>query len=149
MRILTIEILIFKITISLKEAPVLAYLFINEKHDLVGIERSINSLLTNNHFTMTENPDATMLFIDMSTKMEAGSIVTGGTYDLKTWYCSLVLKVYNNKTEELLLNYAVEQVKVLVPVHKTEKEATATCIREVMKRVNRELPTSFKKLNLN
>lgn len=138
-----------KITLTLKSVPVTAYLYVNDEHDLEGIEQRVSSLLTNNHFTMTENPDEPLIFIDLSTKLDMGSVVTGGMYDLNTCYCTLVLKIYNNQTEQLLLNYAVNQVKVLSPVHKTAEETLAMCIREVMKKVNRELPNHLKKLNLN
>ena len=138
-----------KVTVVLKNSPVTAYLYINEDHDLEGMEQRIRSLLTNNHFSMTEDPDAAQLFIDLSTKLDMGSIVTGGLYDMNTCLCTLVVKVYNNQTEQLLLNYAVNQLKVLSPVHKTAEETMAMCIREVMKKVNRELPNKLKTLNLN
>lgn len=137
-----------KITILLKNAPITAYLYINDDNDLEGIEKRISSLLTNNHFTMSENSDASQIFIDMMTKLEMGSVVTGGMYDLNTCYCTFVLKFYNNKTEQLLLDYSVNQVKVLSPVHKSAEETIAMCIREVMKRVNRELPNRLKKMSL-
>ena len=105
--------------------------------------------MTNNHFTLTENPDAAELFIDLSTKMDMGSIVSGGLYEMNTCLCSLQLKIYNNKTEQLLLDYTINQLKVLSPVHKTAEETLAMCVREMMKRVNRELPNKIKKLNLN
>lgn len=47
-----------KVTISLKSSPITAYLYINEDNDLEGIERQIGSLLTNNYFTLSEDPDA-------------------------------------------------------------------------------------------
>ena len=137
-----------KITILLNSAPITAYLYVNDDNDLVGIEKRISSLLTNNHFTMSEDPDVSQIFIDMTTKMEMGSVVTGGVYDLNTCYCTFVLKFYNNKTEQLLLDYSVNQVKVLSPVHKSAEETIAMCIREVMKRVNRELPNRLKKMSL-
>lgn len=138
-----------KITIILKTTPLTAYLYVNDEHDLEGLEQRIGSLLTNNHFTMTEDSDASKIFIDMSTKMDMGSVVTGGMYDLNTCYCTLVLKIYDNQTEQLLLNYAVNQLKVLSPVHKTAEETMTMCVREMMKRVNRELPNRLKKLNIN
>ena len=137
-----------KITILLNSAPITAYLYVNDDNDLEGIEKRISSLLTNNHFTMSEDPDVSQIFIDMTTKMEMGSVVTGGVYDLNTCYCTFVLKFYNNKTEQLLLDYSVNQVKVLSPVHKSAEETIAMCIREVMKRVNRELPNRLKKMRL-
>ena len=137
-----------KITILLNSAPITAYLYVNDDIDLEGIEKRISSLLTNNHFTMSEDPDVSQIFIDMTTKMEMGSVVTGGVYDLNTCYCTFVLKFYNNKMEQLLLDYSVNQVKVLSPVHKSAEETIAMCIREVMKRVNRELPNRLKKMSL-
>lgn len=138
-----------KVTLTLKDTPVVAYFYVNDEHDLEGIEKQFSSLLTNNHFTLTENPDAAELFIDLSTKMDMGSIVSGGLYEMNTCLCSLQLKIYNNKTEQLLLDYTINQLKVLSPVHKTAEETIAMCVREMMKRVNRELPNKIKKLNLN
>ena len=138
-----------KVTISLKSAPITAYLYVNEDNELEGIERQISSLLTNNYFTLSEDPDAATCFVDLSTKLEMGEVVTGGTYDLNTCYCSLVLKIYNNKTQQMLLNYSVNQVKVLVPVNKSATASLSMCIREVIKRVNRELPAQIKKLKIN
>lgn len=138
-----------KITLTLKNTPITAYLYVNDEHDLEGMEKRITNLLTNNHFTMTEDPDAAELFIDFSTKLDMGSVVSGGLYDLNTCLCSIELKIYNNKSEQLLLNYTVNQLKVLSPVHKTAEETMSMCVREVMKRVNRELPNRIKKLNLN
>lgn len=138
-----------KVTITLKSAPLTAYLYVNDDHDLEGLEQRIGSLLTNNHFTMTEDPDAPQIFIDMSTKLNMGSVVTGGMYDLNTCYCTLILKIYNNKTDGLLLNYTVNQLKVLAPVHKTAEETLTMCVREVMKKVNRELPYRLKQLNVD
>ena len=138
-----------KVTITLKSTPLTAYLHVNDEHDLEGLEQRIGGLLTNKHVTMTDDPDAPQIFMEMSTKLEMGSVVTGGMYDLNTCYCTLVLKIYDNQSEQLLLNYTVNQLKVLAPVHKTAEETMAMCICEVMKRVNRELPNRLKKLNLN
>jgi len=138
-----------KITLTLKDTPIIAYFFVNEEHDLEGLEKRIGSLLTNNHFTLTEDPDAAELFIDFSTKLDMGSVVTGGLYDLNTCLCSFELKIYNNKTEQLLMNYTANNIRVLSPVHKTAEETMEMCVREVMRRVNRELPNRLRNLNLN
>ncbi|WP_099292193.1 LPP20 family lipoprotein [Butyricimonas sp. Marseille-P3923] len=137
-----------KVSILLKSAPITAYLYVND-NDLEGCERHISSLLTNNYFTLSEDPDAPQYFVDLSTKMEMGETVTGGIYDLNACYCTLVLKIYNNKNQQMLLNYSVNRVKVLVPISKSAEETISMCVREVMKRVNRELPDRIKKLKIN
>ncbi len=61
----------------MKSAPITAYLYVNEDNELEGIERQISSLLTNNYFTLSEDPDAATCFVDLSTKLEMGEVVTG------------------------------------------------------------------------
>ncbi len=138
-----------KITISLKAAPVTAYFYVKEQHDIEGIEDRIKTILTNNHFAVTDNTEEADCFIELSTKMDMGEVVTGGVSDLNSYYCSLTLNFYNNRTEQLVLDYSVNNVKVLLPVTKSVKESFSACAREVMKRVNRELPNQIKKLKIN
>ena len=109
----------------------------------------VSSLLTNNYFSLSEDPDAAQCFVELSTKLDMGEVVTGGVYDLNTCYCTIVLKIYNNKTQQMLLNYSANQIKVLVPVNKSATASISMCVREVMKRVNRELPNQIKKLKIN
>lgn len=137
-----------KITVVLKSAPVSIYLHV-ESNDLEGCEKQIRSLLANNYFTLTEDPDAAQCFADLSTTLEVGETVSGGNYDLNTCYCSLTLKIYNNYTTDMLLNYSLDRVKVLAPVHKSYESTVAQGVREVMKRVNRELPKMLTKIKIN
>ncbi len=137
-----------KITLSLQEMPITAYFSVSFDHDLEGIETRISSILANNHFTFTENQDEAQCFIELSTKLDIGNVVTGGAYDLNTYYCSLFLKIYNNSTNEILLDYSVNNVKVLSPTTKSVADALNTCNREVFKRVNSELPKQIKKLRI-
>ena len=59
------------------------------------------------------------------------------------------LKIYDNLGQKELLNYNVPQVRGLVPTNKSEDQAMAMCTRELMKRVNVQLPQALKKLNIN
>lgn len=137
-----------KITLTLKNSPVTAYLYASND-ELSGCQRQIASLLANNYFVISEDPDAAQCFVDLSTTMELGGVVKGQLYDLNECYCTLVLKIYNNRTQEQLMNYTADRVKVLVPTNKSVEQTSAMCVREVMKRVNRELPKQIKSLNLN
>ncbi len=137
-----------KITIALQQAPITAYFSVSFDHDLEGLENRISSILANNHFILTENQDEAECFIELSTKLDLGDVVTGGTYDLNTYYCSLILKIYDNRTQEVLLDYSVNNVKVLSPTTKSVADALNTCNREVLKRVNNELPNQIKKLQI-
>lgn len=136
-----------KVTVTLSKSATTAYLYMNEQNDLEGIERYVGKILANNHFTITEDPDAAECFIDISTTMELGETVKG-KYDLNSCYCTILIKIYNNSNETLLLDYSENRVKVLVPENKSAEETITMCINEVMKRVKRNLPNKMKKMNL-
>lgn len=136
-----------KVTVTLARSATTAYLYINEQNDLEGIERYAGKILANNHFALTEDPDAAECFIDLSTKMELGETVKG-KYDLNSCYCTIVIKIYNNKNQQLLLDYSENRVKVLVPESKSAEETISMCINEIMKRVKQNLPNKMKKMNM-
>lgn len=135
-----------KITLQV-QSQVVAYLHVDDDSELEGIERQLGRMLTNNYFQVTEDPDAAVCFVEISSKVEVGELVTGGMYNLNTCYCTLTVKFYNYKTEQLLLDYEVNRMKVLAPESNTAEKTLSMCVREVMKRVNRELPARIKKLN--
>ena len=135
-----------KITLQVKSV-VVAYIHIDDDNELEGIDKQLTRLLSNNHFQLTDNPDEATCFIEVNGKVEMGELVTGGMYNMNTCYCSLDMKFYNYKTEQTLLNYGVSRVKVLAPESNTAEKTLSMCVREVMKRVNRELPAHIKKLN--
>lgn len=137
-----------KITISLAPQQVTAYLNVSNS-DLSSCEKQITAILANHHFTMTEDPDNAMLFIDLSTSLELGGVVPGDMYDLNECLCGLALKIYNNESTALLLNYVVDRIRVLSPANKTPEQTEMMCVRELMKRVKRELPKQIKNLTLN
>lgn len=137
-----------KITISLAPQQVTAYLNVSNS-DLSSCEKQITAILANQHFTMTEDPDNAMLFIDLSTSLELGGVVPGDMYDLNECLCGLALKIYNNENTALLLNYVVDRIRVLSPANKTPEQTEMMCVRELMKRVKRELPKQIKNLTLN
>lgn len=135
-----------RITLQVK-SKVTAYLHVDDESELEGIENRLSRLLANNYFSVTEDPDAAQCFVDINSKVEVGEMVTGGMYNMNTCYCTLTIKFYNYKTEELLLNYEVSRVRVLAPESNSAEKTLSMCVREVMTRVNRELPNRIKKLN--
>lgn len=131
-----------------KQAPVTAFFYVNKDHDLEGIERQVRNLLTKNGFTLIEEIDAATCFIDLSTGLEIDEVVSTGITDLNTCYCKITLRVYNNATQEQLLEYAPVDIKVLTPIGKSYKQTLSMCIREVIKRMQRELPKQLKSIEI-
>lgn len=122
--------------------------FMVETNAVEQCERQIRALLVNNNFELTEDTAAN-LFITLSTEVTKGAVVAGELYDMKEHFTSLSLKFYDNLNQKELLNYNVPQIRLLVPVNKSEQQAIAMCARELMKRVNVQLPQVLKKLNIN
>ena len=137
-----------KVTVTLSKGATTAFISINDQHDLEGIERHISNLLSEKYFKISEDPDIADCFVDISTKLDIGEIVSGSAYNLNTCYCTLIVKIYNNKTLELLTEYSLNNVKVLAPEHNSVEETISMCIREVMKRAKREMPRKLEKINL-
>lgn len=136
-----------KVTITIAPQQVTAYLNVSNS-DLTSCEKQITALLANQHFTLTEDPDNATLFIDLSTTLELGGVVAGDLYDLNECLCGLVLKIYDNESSVLLLNYVVDRLRVLSPASKSPEQTEMMCVRELMKRVKRELPKQIKGLVL-
>ena len=134
-------------TLVLMNSNYTAY-YVVERNDLEQCDRQVRAILVNNNFDLTEDTSAN-LFITLSTSMDVGGVVTGELYDMNECYASLNLKIYDNLGQKELLNYNVPQVRVLVPTNKSEDQAMAMCTRELMKRVNVQLPQALKKLNVN
>ena len=106
-----------------------------------------SGILSEKYFKISEDPDIADCFVDISTQLDMGEVVSG-VYNLNTCYCTLIVKIYNNQTQELLTEYSLNNVKVLAPEHNTVDETISMCIREVMKRAKRELPNKLNKINL-
>ena len=118
-----------------------------ERNDIDSCEKQIHSILADNFDMVISN--TADFYIALSTFYQVGTKVAGELYDMTEHFASLTLKIYDNKQKKELMNYNVPQIRVLVPVGKSEAQAKATCAREIMKRVNVQLPLELKKLNIN
>ncbi|MGM9787061.1 MAG: LPP20 family lipoprotein [Candidatus Cryptobacteroides sp.] len=136
-----------RFTVVLMNPNYTAYLMV-EQNDLEACAKQVRTILANNYFEFTEDTSAN-LFVSLSTTMETGSTFRGELYDMNECLASLTLRIYDNIRQTQLLDYNVSQIKVLVPADKTEAQAKAMCSREVLKRVNAELPKILKKMNIN
>lgn len=136
-----------KITIALTKGATKAYFYVSDNNDIEGIENDVKAIMSGDYFMMTESTSDADCFITLSTSLELGGIVSGAG-NLNTCYCSLNLKIHNNKTEALILEHNINKVKVLVPTNKSREATIKMCARELMKRVKRELPNKLKKMNL-
>ena len=131
------------LTIETAAKPRIAYLHA-AKDELPSAYKQIGAILGNNHFTLTPDPDAAEIFVEWNCTVEYAGVVPGEIQNLNECYVSLLMRFYDNKTQNLLSTYNIEQLRVLTPEKNSIEQTMAQCTRELMKRVRKELP---KKLN--
>ncbi len=124
---------------KLQVVPKTAYLNI-KKGDLPAAEKQIRAILANNHFILTADPTEAEVFIDMNTEIEVAGTIKGEMYDLNECFVSLQMDFYNYNNNQLLFTYSVSQLRVLTPLSASVEQTTAQCTRELMKKVQKELP---------
>ncbi len=136
-----------KVTIQLAQQAPLAYIHVTGD-DLNGCVRQVQQILANEHFTVTDDPDAARIFIELGTSLDLGGTVAGELYDLNECHATLTLKFFDTSTQQLMLDYGIHRLRVLVPQNKSVEQTEAQCVREVMKRVKNELPKKLKTIRL-
>lgn len=137
-----------KVTITLAQGTTKAYLYVDSKNDIKGIENEVKKIISADHFTLTEDVNGANFFIELKSSIEQGDVVSTGASNLDSNYCSLTLKIYNNSTQDVILEYSIDNIKVLVPSNKSKTAAVQMCLKEVTKRMKRELPKKLKNINL-
>lgn len=121
-----------------------AYLH-NAGCDLSTLMKQLTAILGNNHFILTPDPDEAEVFIEVKNSVDYAGVVPGEIYNLNESYVNLHMKFYDNKNMQLLYTYDVQQLRVLSPEKNSIEQTMAQCTRELIKRVQKELP---KKLTL-
>lgn len=121
-----------------------AYLH-NAGCDISTLMKQLTAFLGNNHFTLTLDPDAAEIFIEVKNTVDYAGVVPGEIYNLNENYVNLQIKFYDNKNLQLLYTYDVQQLRVLSPEKNSVEQTMAQCARELLKRLQKELP---KKLTL-
>lgn len=114
--------------------------------DLETLMPQLTAFLGNNHFTITPDPDDADVFAEVKNSIEYAGVVPGEIYNLNETYVNLQIKFYDTATQRLLYTYSVQQLRVLAPEKNTVEQTMSQCTRELMKRVQKELP---KKLTFN
>ena len=107
----------------------------------------VRGIFVNNYFEVVEDSNAD-LYIAYSTELKVGNEIDGEMYKLNECFCTLNIKIYNNKTQGLLSEYSVPNLRILVPVNKSSEQVSSMCARELMKQFNDRLTLVLKNLKL-
>lgn len=137
---------IARVLLSVTDPVKLAY-FDVETNDLPECERLVRSIFVNNYFELTEDVDAD-IYILYSTELTIENEIPGELYNFNECFCSLSVKIYNNNTQSLLGEYALPNIRVLVPINKSAEQASQMCVREMMKQFKTKLPAVINKIKM-
>jgi hypothetical protein len=137
-----------QLTLNLAATPVVAYMH-TLPGSLEGVSHSIGSLLTNNFFSVTNTPYGADVTVTTETRLRLGRIVPGELYNFKEYFASVNIKMVDNRTRQEVLNYSVNDLRTLVPENNSDAQAQSMATRELLKRIQRELPAKLKAITID
>lgn len=136
------------LTIEAEQTQVSAYVK-SVRNDVDMVERTVKSLLNNNFFNVVTSPSEADVIVMLDNKCRKGNTVPGELYNFIEFFSTLGIKVTNNRTGQIMLNYSINDERTLVPESKAGSQGKNMAAREVMKRLNREFARELKKLTFD
>lgn len=136
------------LTIEAEQTQVSAYVK-SVRNDVDMVERTVKSLLNNNFFNVVTSPSEADVIVMLDNKCRKGNTVPGELYNFIEFFSTLGIKVTNNRTGQIMLNYSINDERTLVPESKAGSQGKNMAAREVIKRLNREFARELKKLTFD
>lgn len=136
------------LTIETEQTQVSAYVK-SVRNDVDMVERTVKSLLNNNFFNVVASPSEADVIVMLDNKCRKGNTVPGELYNFIEFFSTLGIKVTNNRTGQIMLNYSINDERTLVPESKASSQSKNMAAREVIKRLNREFARELKKLTFD
>lgn len=136
------------LTIETEQTQVSAYVK-SVRNDVDIVERTVKSLLNNNFFNVVTSPSEADVIVMLDNKCRKGNTIPGELYNFIEFFSTLGIKVTNNRTGQIMLNYSINDERTLVPESKAGSQGKNMAAREVIKRLNREFVRELKKLTFD
>lgn len=136
------------LTIETEQTQVSAYVK-SARNDVDIVERTVKSLLNNNFFNVVTSPSEADVIVMLDNKCRKGNTIPGELYNFIEFFSTLGIKVTNNRTGQIMLNYSINDERTLVPESKAGSQGKNMAAREVIKRLNREFVRELKKLTFD
>ena len=136
------------LTIKLEAKKLTAYIQ-TDNNELRTLAANIRSILTNNYFDIVEIPGQADVVVMLENNLKKGASIPGELYNMVEYFSTLSIRILNNRTNAVLLNYSLNDVRTLVPENKSQQQAEAMAVRELLKRLKKEFPLRLKSLNVD
>ena len=125
------------LTVNTVQTQISAYVR-SAQSDIEAVERTVKSLLNNHFFNVVASPSEADIIVTLDNKCRKGNIVPGELYNFIEFFSTLGIKIENNRTGQILLNYSINDERTLVPENKSASQGKNMAARELIKRLNRE-----------
>ena len=109
----------------------------------------MKSLLNNHFFNVVASPSEADIIVTLDNKCRKGNTVPGELYNFIEFFSTLGIKIENNRTGQILLNYSINDERTLVPENKSASQGKNMAARELIKRLNREFARELKKITFD
>lgn len=136
------------LTIHTEQAKVAAYVKWVQ-NDMDMLERGVKSILANNYFNMAASASVADIVVTLDNKLKKGRIIPGELYNFEECFSSLSIQILDNRTNQTLMNYSINEIRTLVPENKSEAQRKNMVARELMKRLEREFNRELKKITFD
>lgn len=136
------------LTVNLEQKQIAAYIKVTQA-DIESLERDVKSILTNNFFNVVSTPSQADVIVNLDNKFKTGREIPGEQYNFVECFSTLGIKVVNNRSSAVLMNYSLNDIRTLTPANKSVAQGKAMAARELMKRMQRDLGKELKKVTID
>lgn len=136
------------LTVKLEKKQLNAYV-LTTKDGLQTLATSMKSMLTNNYFNIVNSPSQADVIITLDNQLRKGGIIAGELYNMVEYFSTLSVRILNNRTNTIVLNYSLNDVRTLVPENKSKIQAETMAVRDLLKRLKKEFPLQLKTLTID
>lgn len=108
------------------------------------VQRAVKNILTQHYFTIVNDPTAADFWVVLHTGFRKGEKERAGLSAVVAYYASATVKITRRESPAVVLDYVLEDVKVLQPETASATTARTAAVKELLKRLDRQLPERLK-----
>lgn len=116
---------------------------------LPTLTNSIKSIVASKYFSIVSSPNSADVIIKISSSYSVGGEIKGDLYNTREYIGGVTIDFINNRTGATISSYTLTDIKTLLAVNKPESQGKQSVSREILKRINRELPGVLSKVTVD
>lgn len=136
------------VNVNIGQSTVNAYFKVTAGSD-ESVLRAVQGILTRHYFNVVTDPSTATVTVKLNTEFRKGEKVAGEMYNMIAYYSGAGINIIDNGTGAGVMDYALTDVKTVLSEKTSQTSARSAAIRELVKRINRELPRQLKNLNIS